>query len=157
MTNTTYQSEQLATQITKFGDNALRFSVALVLIWIGAMKFTEYEAGAIQGLVASSPLISWLYNVFSLQGASNFIGSIEIATAIAILLTPINRIIGIAGSLAAIATFALTSSLLLTAPVWEASLGGFPALNVVPGQFLVKDLVLLAASVVLLGKALTAK
>jgi uncharacterized membrane protein YkgB len=46
---------------------------------------------------------------------------------------------------------------LLTAPVWEASLGGFPALNVVPGQFLVKDLVLLAASVWLLGKALSVK
>jgi len=27
-------------------------------------------------------------------------------------------------------------------PDWEASLGGFPALSVVPGQFLMKDVVL---------------
>ena len=148
---------ELAQNVTAIGDTALRLSIALILIWIGGMKFTAYEAGAIQGLVASSPLTSWLYSVFTLQGASNFIGMTEIAAAIAILLTPVNRIVGIVGSLGAIATFAVTSSLLLTAPVWEASLGGFPALNVVPGQFLVKDLVLLAGSVVLLGKALNAK
>ncbi|MDN3385168.1 DUF417 family protein [Pseudoalteromonas sp. APC 3358] len=148
---------QLAKSISTYGDTALRFSIALILVWIGAMKFTGYEAGAIQGLVASSPLTSWLYSVFSVQGASNLIGGLEIATAIAILATPLNRVVGIVGSLGAIATFAVTSSLLLTAPVWEASLGGFPALNVVPGQFLVKDLVLLAASVVLLGKALAMK
>ena len=121
------------------------------------MKFSAYEAGAIEGLISSSPLTSWLYNIFSLQGAANFIGTFEIATAIAITLTPVNRLIGIIGSLGAIATFAVTSSLLLTAPVWEATLGGFPALNVVPGQFLVKDIVLLAASITLLGKALKAK
>ncbi|WP_441004494.1 YkgB family protein [Pseudocolwellia agarivorans] len=152
--NNTKNREEL---ITTIGENAIRFSIALVLIWIGAMKFSAYEAGAIEGLIASSPLTSWLYSVFSLQGASNFIGTVEIATAIALLLTPLNRVVGIVGSLGAIATFAVTSSLLLTAPVWEASLGGFPALNVVPGQFLVKDLVLLAASVWLLGKALSIK
>ena len=118
------------------------------------MKFSGYEAGAIEGLVASSPLTAWLYSVFSLQGASNLIGAIEIATALAILLAPFNRYIAIAGSAAAIATFAVTSSYLVTAPVWEASLGGFPALNVVPGQFLLKDIVLLAAAITLFGKAL---
>ena len=147
----------IANKVTVLGDNALRYSIALILLWIGAMKFTAYEAGAIQGLVASSPITSWLYSVFSVQGASNFIGATEIATALAILLTPVNRVVGILGSLGAIVTFTVTASLLLTAPVWEASLGGFPALNVVPGQFLVKDLVLLAASIVLLGKALTTK
>ncbi len=159
MNTTTIQNntQNRAELITTIGENAIRFSIALVLIWIGAMKFSAYEAGAIEGLIASSPLTSWLYSVFSLQGASNFIGTVEIATAIALLLTPLNRVVGIVGSLGAIATFAVTSSLLLTAPVWEASLGGFPALNVVPGQFLVKDLVLLAASVWLLGKALSIK
>jgi len=152
-----HNTQGRAESITKIGENTIRFSIALVLIWIGAMKFSAYEAGVIEGLIASSPLTSWLYSVFSLQGASNFIGTVEIVTAVALLLTPLNRIVGIVGSLGAIATFAVTSSLLLTAPVWEASLGGFPALNVVPGQFLVKDLVLLASSVWLLGKALSVK
>ena len=154
---TKFNNPALNQNITTFGDHALRLSIALILVWIGAMKFSAYEAGAIEGLISSSPLTSWLYNVFSLQGASNFIGTFEIVTAIAIILSPINRLIGIIGSLGAIATFAVTSSLLLTAPVWEATLGGFPALNVVPGQFLVKDIVLLAASITLLGKALKAK
>jgi reactive chlorine resistance protein C len=33
------------------------------------------------------------------------------------------------------------------APGWEASLGGFPALSDLPGQFLLKDIVLLGAAV----------
>lgn len=148
-------TRSLDVTISRIGDQALRYSVIVVLAWIGAMKFSAYEAGAIEGLVASSPLTSWLYSVFSLQGAANLIGTVEIATAAAILLAPFHRHIAIVGSLAAIATFAVTSSFLLTAPVWEASLGGFPALNVVPGQFLLKDIVLLAAAISLLGKALS--
>jgi uncharacterized membrane protein YkgB len=43
--------------------------------------------------------------------------------------------------------FLTTLSFLLTTPgVWEASAGGFPALSVVPGQFLAKDFVLFGAS-----------
>ena len=144
----------LGERIAAIGDQALRISVVVVLAWIGAMKFTAYEAGAIEGLVASSPFTSWLYSVFSLQGASNFIGTVEVATAIALLLAPFNRQVAIAGAVAAIATFTVTLSFLFTAPGWEGSLGGFPALSVVPGQFLLKDIVLLAASVSLLGRAL---
>lgn len=140
--------------LSALGDRTLLFSTVLVLAWIGLMKFTAYEAGAIEGLVASSPLVAWLYNVFSVQGASNLIGTIEIATAITLLLGIRFKLAAILGALAAIATFTITLSFLFTAPGWEASLGGFPALSVVPGQFLLKDVVLLAVSISLLGKAL---
>ena len=143
--------------VARIGDQALRYSVIIVLAWIGAMKFSAYEASAIEGLVASSPFTSWLYSVLSLQGAANLIGTVELLTAGAILLAPVHRYIAIAGSLSAIVTFAVTSSFLLSAPVWEASLGGFPALNVVPGQFLLKDIVLLAAAISFLGKALASR
>ena len=142
-------------RLATYGDQALRFSVITVLAWIGAMKFTAYEAGAIQGLVASSPLTAWLYGILDLQGASNLIGSIEIVTALALLFGPLHRHIAIIGAAAAAMTFAVTLSFLFTAPGWEASLGGFPALSVVPGQFLLKDIVLLAASISLLGRALS--
>lgn len=145
----------LSDKVTAFGDAALRYSVVIVLAWIGAMKFTAYEAGAIEGLVASSPLTAWLYSVLSLQGASSMIGSIEILTAVALVLGAKFRPLAVVGALAAIATFALTLSFLFTAPGWEASLGGFPALSVVPGQFLLKDIVLLAAAISLLGRALS--
>lgn len=143
--------------ISTYADNAVRFSLILVLAWIGMMKFTAYEAGAIQGLAASSPLTAWLYNFMSVQGVSNLIGTIEITTAIALLLGPLHRQIAIGGAVAAIITFTVTLSFLFTAPGWEASLGGFPALSVVPGQFLLKDVVLLAASVSLLGRAINSQ
>lgn len=142
-------------QIAALGEHLTRYAIVLVLVWIGAMKFTAYEAGAIEGLVASSPLVSWLYAVASVQGVSNLIGSIEIATALAIVLGQFSRNIALIGASAAVATFAITLSFLFSAPGWESSLGGFPALSVVPGQFLLKDVVLLAVSVNLLGKALS--
>jgi reactive chlorine resistance protein C len=45
-------------------------------------------------------------------------------------------------------------SFLFSTPGWEPSLGGFPALAVVPGQFLLKDLVLLGASIWSFGESL---
>lgn len=155
MTTFTQNHSALAHTINKVADQGLKFSIVIVLGWIGAMKFTGYEAGAIEGLVASSPLTSWLYSVFSLQAASNLIGTVEVATALALLLAPLHRAIAVAGAASAVLTFAVTSSFLLSAPITEPSLGGFPAISVVPGQFLLKDLVLLAAAVSLLGKALT--
>ena len=47
---------ELGTHLSGYGKAAVRFSIAGVLGWIGAMKFTAYEANAIEGLVASSPL-----------------------------------------------------------------------------------------------------
>ena len=144
-----------ATGLNVFGDYAVRYSIVLVLAWIGAMKFTAYEAGAIEGLVASSPLLDWLYGFASQQPVSNLIGTIEIATALALAVGPFYRPAALVGAFAAIATFSTTLTFVFTAPGWEASLGGFPALSVVPGQFLLKDIVLLAASVSLLGKAIS--
>lgn len=82
------------------------------------------------------------------------IGGIEIATAVLIVAGTRFPKAAIAGAVGAIATFVITLSFLFSAPGWESSLGGFPALSVVPGQFLLKDSVLLAAAVWLLGDAL---
>lgn len=136
------------------GALCIRFSIAIVLLWIGAMKFTAYEAGAIEGLVASSPFTSWLYSVFSLQGVSNLIGTIEIITGLLIIAGLRIAVLSVVGAAMACATFALTTTFLLSAPGWETSLGGFPALSVIPGQFLLKDIVLLSASIWLLGRSL---
>src|SRR5262249_4102245 len=47
------------------------------------------------------------------------------------------------GSAAAVVMFFTTLSFLFSTPGWELSLGGFPALSALPGQFLLKDVVLL--------------
>jgi uncharacterized membrane protein YkgB len=120
------------------------------------MKFSAYEANDIQPLVANSPLMSWLYNIFSVQAFSNWLGVLEIAIAVMIAARPISRRISAAGSALAAVLFLGTLSFMLSAPpVWETTLGGFPALSVVPGQFLLKDVVLLGASIWTLGEALT--
>ena len=43
--------------------------------------------------------------------------------------------------------------MLFALPVWEASLGGFPALNGA-GQFLIKDIALLGIALTVLGESL---
>jgi uncharacterized membrane protein YkgB len=133
-----------------------RYGLVVVFAWIGAMKFTAYEANGIQPLVANSPLMSWLYNIFSVQAFSNWLGVLEVTIAVMIAARPVSVRISAAGSALAAVLFVGTLSFMLsTPPVWEASLGGFPALSVAPGQFLLKDLALLGASIWTLGEALT--
>jgi reactive chlorine resistance protein C len=141
-------------KLESVGLHITRYGVALVLIWIGAMKFTAYEAGAIQPLVANSPLMSWLYAIFSVQATSNLIGVAEIAAGVLIALRSWSAIACVVGSLMAIATFVTTLTFLFSTPGWEPSLGGFPALSVAPGQFILKDAVLLGAAVWSFGEAL---
>ncbi len=133
---------------------ALRYAIALVFLWIGAMKFTAYEAGAIEGLVTSSPLTSWLPALLGQQGVSSLIGVIEILTGIALAIGNRVPVAGALGASAAIVTCLVTLSFLFSAPGWESSLGGFPALSVVPGQFILKDIVVLAVALHLLHRSL---
>jgi uncharacterized membrane protein YkgB len=143
-----------AADVSHVGRHATLYGLVLVFGWIGAMKFMAYAAGAIEGLVASSPLLSWLYAILDQRGVANLIGVIEITAAALLAVRPWSAATGAVGALLVAATTAITLTFLLTAPGWEPSLGGFPALSVVPGQFLVKDAVLLGAALWLLGDAL---
>ena len=141
-------------RLESLGLQVARYALVLVLLWIGAMKFTAYEAGAIQPLVANSPLMSWLYAIFGVQAASNLIGVAEIAAGVLIALRPWSAVACVVGSLMGIATFVITLTFLFSTPGWEPSLGGFPGLSVAPGQFILKDAVLLGAAVWSCGEAL---
>jgi uncharacterized membrane protein YkgB len=132
----------------------LRYGLVLVLAWIGAMKFTAYEAHAIHPLVANSPLMSWVYALFSVRTFATLLGVVEVGTAVMIAARPFSATIAALGSALAALTFLSTLSFLFSTPGWEAGLGGFPALSVVPGQFLVKDVVLLGAALWSLGEAM---
>jgi uncharacterized membrane protein YkgB len=100
--------------------------------------------------------MSWLYSIFSVQAFSNWLGVLEVAIGVMIAARPVSAKVSAAGSaLAAVLFLGTLSFMLSTPPVWESSLGGFPALSVAPGQFLLKDLVLLGASIWTLGEALT--
>jgi uncharacterized membrane protein YkgB len=116
------------------------------------MKFTAYEANGIQPLVANSPLMGWLYRILSVQGFSDLLGVVEIAIAVMIGVRWLSPQVAAIGSV--LVMFLTTLSFLFSTPGWEPSLGGFPALAVVPGQFLLKDIVLLGASIWSLGESL---
>jgi len=140
--------------IRRLGEFLIRYGLVLVLGWIGVMKFTHYEAEGIQGLVASSPLMSWMYRVFSLQATSNILGVTEITSALLIAIKPIYARLSAIGSLIAVLTFLATLTFLFSLPGWEKSLGGFPALSG-SGGFLLKDVVLLGAAFWTLGDSLS--
>lgn len=142
--------------IEDVGKEIVRWGLVLVLVWIGGMKFTAYEAMGIQPLVAHSPFVSWMYDVLSVRSFSAMLGCIEIATAVLLGLRYVSPMASAVGSLLAIGLFATTVSMLLTTPGWEPTLGGFPALSAMPGQFLLKDIVLFGASVWSLSESLKA-
>ncbi len=134
------------TSLETVGIHVSRYGLVIVLLLIGVLKFTLGEAQAIQPLVANSPLMFWLYRIFSLQGVSNLIGLIEILVALLIALRPLSARLSFVGSIGAIITFLLTVSFLFSTPGAFQFSHGFPLLGDA-GQFLIKDLVLLGASI----------
>ena len=139
----------------KLGTFLIRYGLVLVLGWIGAMKFTAYEAEGIKTLVETSPLMSWMYKVFSVQATSNVIGVAELIAATLIAIRPLSAKLSAIGSVLAVLTFLATLTFLFSLPGWEQSLGGFPALSG-SGGFLLKDVVLLGAALFTFGESLAA-
>lgn len=139
-----------------FGNAALRSGLALVLLWIGGMKFTAYEAAGIQPLIATSPLMSWLYRFLSVRATSDVIGVAELTIAALILVRPLSAPAAVVGGIGAIAMFLTTLSFMVSLPagVWAAGLG-FPMLGEA-GGFLIKDSVLLGASIAITAEAYSA-
>jgi len=132
--------------LEKLGTHVSRYGLVITLLSIGVLKFTAGEAQGIQPLVANSPLMFWLYRIFSLQGVSNLIGLIEIVVALLMALRPLSAKLSFIGSIGAVITFVLTVSFLFsTSGAFQFS-HGFPLLGNA-GQFLIKDLVLLGASI----------
>ena len=122
------------------------------LLFIGLAKFTAEEAKGIEPLVSHSPFMSWMYHVWTLQGVSNIIGVTELVIAALLVAGIWSARASLIGGLAAIATFLATASFLFSTPgaiMWGA---GFPALGGT-GQFLVKDIVLLGAAVMIVAEA----
>ena len=146
-----------AGRIQLIGLGILRYGLALVIVWIGFMKFTSYEANGIKPLVTNSPFLGWMYHLFSVRQFSDGLGVVEISIAILIALRAWSPTACAIGSLGAVFMFLTTLSFLITTPGWEPSLGGFPALSGHPGQFLLKDVVLLGAALRSLGEALGAR
>jgi reactive chlorine resistance protein C len=149
------RSVEVGVRVKAAGVLILRYGLAVVIAWIGLMKFTEYEARGIQPLVAHSPLMGWLHNILTVRQFATALGIVELCIAILSLRHWSARACTI-GSAVAVLMFLTTLSFLVSTPGWEPSLGGFTALSGAVGQFLIKDVVLLGAALWSLGEAMTA-
>ncbi len=142
--------------LERIGTVLLRYGLALTLIWVGALKFSAYEAEAIQPLTANSPLLSWIYNFLSVPVYAMILGTGEIVLGLMIAARPVAPRISAIGSLGAVVLFAVTLTFLLATPgVWQPGFG-VPFLSPMPGQFLAKDLALFAVAIWTAGEALRA-
>ena len=141
--------------VATVGRYLVRYALVVVTAWIGALKYTGYEAAAIQPLIAHSPIFSWLYSILSVRTFAAILGSLEIVAALLIAIRPLSPRISVVGSAMGVLLFLSTLSFLFTTPGVTAA-SGFPVLSVLPGQFLLKDLVLVGACLWTLGDSLGA-
>jgi uncharacterized membrane protein YkgB len=137
------------------GRQFVRYALVVVIAWIGALKYSSYEATAIHPLIANSPIMSWFYSILGVRSLAATLGTVEIIAAVLIALRFVSPRLSAVGSAMAILLFLGTLSFLFTTPGVMAA-GGFPVLSVLPGQFLLKDLVLLGAALWTLGDSLGA-
>jgi reactive chlorine resistance protein C len=133
-----------------------RYGLVVVIGWIGVLKFANFEANQIQPLVANSPFMGWLYDIFSVYIFSALLGVFELAAAVLLAIKPLFPKLSIVGSVQAIVLFLATISFLFTTPgIGEPAGGGFPALSLI-GEFLLKDIPLLGLSFWTLADAIRA-
>jgi uncharacterized membrane protein YkgB len=128
----------------------MRAMMIIVFFVFSCQKWFDYEAHALIPFISHGPLIFWLYPVFGIRGAAYFLGSAELLFGTLLLLGFWNRKLAVLGSLGSCATYVGTVTIIPFFPEpWAAPAGGFPAATL-PFLFLMKDVVLLAASVYLL-------
>ncbi len=157
----------------------LRASLVLVLVWIGGLKFVNYEADSIVPLVANSPMLRFLYHQpaeyrshVNKEGElnpehrawhrengtytfSDVLGVVIVTIGILIALYPIRPELSALGSFLLILMSCTTLSFLVTTPeAWVPAIGdaehGFPYLSGA-GRLIVKDCIMLAAAAVTLA------
>ena len=144
---------KIADAIRTVGRGLALAGVVLPLLLIGGLKFTQFEVDALKPVIGGTPWLAWMYPAFGEAGASYLLGVVELATALLLIAAPWFPAAGHTGGALGALTFLVTTSLLFALPVWEPSLGGFPALGP-GGQFLIKDVALLGLSLVVLGESL---
>jgi uncharacterized membrane protein YkgB len=169
-----------AAALDHIGMGLLRLGLVVVLVWIGALKFAQYEADSIVPLVANSPLMSFFYHhpapeyraYMDKEGElipahkqwHQTNGTYPFARGLGLVIVSIGVLIALDSflpQLAAVGSFLLvlmaftTLSFLVTTPeAWVPALGdaahGFPYLSGT-GRLVVKDAIMLGAAVVTLA------
>ena len=165
---------QFISKLDTLGTHLMRLAIAMVFLWIGALKFAPYEADSITPFVANSPFMSFFYehpedykahlthegelneDKRVWQTANNTyvfstgLGFVEILIGLLVLSNPISRRAGLLGGALAFGTPLVTLTFLLTTPeAWVPDLGdaehGFPFLSGA-GRLVLKDVLMLVGA-----------
>jgi uncharacterized membrane protein YkgB len=132
----------------------IRAAMVTIFLFFGYQKWFAYEAQVLIPYISNGPLIFWLYPAFGIQGASWFLGVAEWLICILLFLGFWNKTAGVYGAIGSTFAFLSTVTIIPFMPnAWDAAAGGFPAMT---GNtpFLMKDVVLLTASLYLLKQDL---
>jgi reactive chlorine resistance protein C len=166
-------------QSDRIGIQAMRVAIAIIFLWIGALKFVPYEADSITPFVANNPVMSLFYvhpdqyrqhltregelkpaertwqTDNDTYGFSKGLGTVEVGIGLLTLAGLTSRRLGFVGAVLAFLTPFVTLSFLVTTPeAWVPALGdaqhGFPYLSG-GGRLVLKDVVLLAGAWLVMG------
>lgn len=171
---------KIAAGSQRLGLGMIRVAILVIFVWIGGLKFWNYEAEGIVPFVANSPFMSFFYNSKAPEykqyklpegsfdpakhewhernntyGFSHGLGILIMSIGILTFLGFFSARVGLVGELLAIVMTLGTLSFLATTPeVWVPDLGsgefGFPLLSGA-GRLVIKDTAILAGAVVLLS------
>ena len=133
-----------------FDYHLIRASMVFIAFFFGYQKWFQYEADALIPYISHGPLIFWMYPVFGIRGATYFLGAAESLFGVLLFLGFWNKKFGILGALGFCFSMISTFTIIPFMPDgWAPSAGGFPAMTE-RVAFLMKDLVIFAASFYLL-------
>ena len=126
----------------------MRAAMVLIFALFGYQKWFDYEAQVLIPFISNGPFIFWLEPLFGVHGASYFLGASEWLFGSLIFAGFWSRPLGILGAIGSTGTFVMTVTIIPFMPNGWAAVG-FPAMAI-NNAFLLKDVVLLVASIYLL-------
>ena len=171
---------EAAASAQKLGIHLIRVAILIIFVWIGGLKFWNYEAEGIVPFVANSPFMNFFYTKSAPEykqyklkegeldeakhqwhvenntyGFSHGLGILIMSIGILTFLGIFSPKIGAVGAtLAIIMTIGTLSFLVTTPEVWVPDLGsgehGFPWLTGA-GRLVIKDTAILAGAIVALS------
>lgn len=170
----------IAASSQKLGIHLIRVAILVIFVWIGGLKFWNYEAEGIVPFVANSPFMSFFYTKSAPEykeyklkegefnakkvewhkanntyGFSHGLGILIVSIGVLTFLGIFFPKVGLVGAtLAIIMTIGTLSFLVTTPEVWVPNLGsgehGFPLLTGA-GRLVIKDTAILAGALVVLS------